>query len=228
MFVPLVLALEVALAGTPVPSPSPTASEQPLQVIGHVYSSGACTAIVMHANDAITTALHNDETVTLAVNTLRRVDLDSQNGIAKENGMRAIQRIADALRVSSDVAAKDITKLRELSGESKDAVRKTELKAFADALGGALHRQERIGSDLQTMLLRMYGRDSEEDAYAQIYKMNPQRIPLPEDYMDAYFAPVPYNVVARRFAVDLEHRTVDIAADESRAAEHVVGAVNGC
>lgn len=227
MLVPLLLALELALANAAPPSPEPTASSEALKEIGHVYSSGMCSAIVSRANSAINTALRNDQTVTVAVNTLRKVNLESQNGIEKHNGMKAIEHLADDLRVSSDFADKQIKQLRAMSVEAADPVRKTELKAFTDALGGALRRQDRIGSDLQTMLLRMTGRDAEQEAYRQVLTTSPGVV-LPSMLFDAQFQPVPYNKVAHLFAKDLENRTLAIAADESKAAEHAVGAVNGC
>ena len=227
MLLSLIFAVELALVNAVAPSPQPTASSEPLKEIGHVYSSGMCTAIVKRANNAIASALRNNRTVAEAVITLRSVDLESENGIVKHNGMTSIERLATDLRVSSSNANKDIKQLREISGQAEDPVRKSELKAFADALGGALGRQDKIGSDLQTMLLRMTGRDNEQEAYAQIQN-NTHPVVMPDQIMDAYFAPVPYNNVAHQFAKDLATRTLDIAVDESKAAEHIIGAVNGC
>jgi hypothetical protein len=226
MLLSLIFVVELALANAVAPSPQPSASSEPLKEIGHVYSSGMCTAIVKRANHAIASALHNNETVAAAVLTLRSVNLESQNGIVKHNGMTNIERLATDLRVSSHKADKEIKQLREISTQATDPVRKSELKAFADALGGALARQDKIGSDLQTMLLRMTGRDNEQEAYKQI--QTTVNVVMPDQIMDQIFAPVPYNTVAHAFAKDLETRTVDIAGDESKAAEHVVGAVNGC
>ena len=226
MLVSLVLAVALAIANAVLPSPEPSASAEPLKEIGHVYSSGMCTAIVSRANGAISSALRNDRTVALAVTTLRGVNLESENGIEKHKGMKSIERLAGELRTSSDKADKEIKQLRQLSTQAVDPVRKGELKAFADALGGALRRQDRIGSDLQTMLLRMHGSDNEQEAYRQIQIST--HVVMPDQIMDSYFAPVPYNAVARQFAKDLETRSMDIADDESKAATHVVGAINGC
>ena len=223
------VAMVVALvtAGAPIPTPQASAPAQPLKEIGHVFSSGTCTAIVVRANSAIGAALRSDQTVLLAIDTLRHVDLDTTNIIQKKKGMTSIERLAEDLRRSSTDANSQIKKLRELAAASTDPVRKEDLKEFADALSGAVKRQERIGKDLDRMLTVIDGRDARAEAQQDIMTANPYGN-RPGWVFDSNFSTEHYNAMALAAADEVQNRTLSIAADESKAAEHVVGAVNGC
>lgn len=225
MLKPLFLAIAVAGAAVPTPGPSQSPAAEPLREIGHVFSSGACTAIVVRANSAIGTTLRNDQTVLLTIDTLRHVNLDTPNEIQQRKGMASIERLAENLRMSSGDAEAQIARLRKMAAQTTDPIRKEDLKDFADALGGALARQRRIGMDLQRMLVIMDGRQARAEARREIGYTGTTRTFTPFD--DA-FGPTNYNAMALAAAQELENRTVSIAADESKAAEHVVGAVNGC
>jgi hypothetical protein len=232
MLEPLVLVVALAAGAPPEasasPAPAPAAtSGPPLKEIGRVTTNAMCTAIVVRANSAIGTALRNDQTVSLAVATLRRVDLDTRNEIDKRKSMNSIGKLADELRTSSNNAEGQIKKLRELSGQATDPERKADLKEFADALGGALERQKRIGRDLQRMLVIIDGRDARMEARRDIAYSNPC-MPIAGSCHDADLDTQHYNQMARAAAKELEDRTLSIAADESKAAGHIVGAVNGC
>ena len=224
MLKPLLLAIAVAGAAAPTPSAAPSTAAQPLREIGHVFSSGACTAIVVRANSAISTTLRNDQTVSLAIDTLRHVNLESPNAIEQRKGVASIERLAENLRLSSGDAEAQIKRLREMAAQTTDPVRKEDLKEFADALGGALARQRRIGADLQRMLVIMDGRQARAEVRRDIGYTGGRALTT----FDDSFAPTGYNSMALAAAQELENRTVSISADESKAAEHVLGAVNGC
>lgn len=234
MLKPLIFAAVMAGAAAPAPSPVPStaaqpspgasAAAQPLQEIGHVFSSGTCTAIVVRANSAISTTLRNDQTVSLAIDTLKRVNLDTNNEIEQHKGMNSIERLAESLRFSSGDAEAQIKRLREMAAQTTDPVRKEDLKEFADALGGALARQRRIGADLQRMLVIMDGRQARAEARRDIAFTGGRGTTV----FDDSFGPNSNNAMAQAAAQELANRTVSIAADETKAAEHVVGAVNGC
>lgn len=225
--VAMVVALVTVGAPVPTPQASAQAAAQPLKELGHVYSSGSCTAIVVRANSAIGAALRNDQTVMMTIDTLRHVDLDTTNVVQKRKGMASIARLAQDLRSSSNDANAQIKKLRELAAQSTDPVRKEDLKEFADALSGALARQDRIGKDLGRMLAVIDGRDARAEAQADIMQANPYAI-KPGWAFDDNFSTNHYNAMALAAADEVQNRTLSIAADESKAAEHVVGAVNGC
>ena len=230
MLVSLILAVAIAAAAAPAPSPEvtpdPSASSQGLREIGHVYTSGACTMIATRANSAISSALRNDQTVSVIVQALRSVDLDSSNRITKIQGLRELERYATDLRTSAEYAKKQIIELRALARDSTDPVRKEELKSFADALGGAIERQRHIGGEMQGMLARIAGRDSTAELYRTVEHRQDQSPPFTPADVDLEW-PV-YNKMAADEAKWLETRVPLISGDESKAADHVVGAVNGC
>lgn len=230
MLVSLVLAVVLAQAAAPAPSPAstpePSASASSLREIGHVYSNGACTAIATRANSAISAALRNDQTVVMMVSSLRTVDLDSSNRLTKINGLKQLERYAEDVRLSAMEATAQIKQLRDLASQSTDPVRKEELKQFADALGGALGRQQKMGRDLQGMLVRIAGRESTVDIY-QTMEQHPDMVP-PWNWADVDYHTSVYNKMAVREANWIEIQTPLVNGDEAKAADHVVGAVNGC
>ncbi|HTX02195.1 MAG TPA: hypothetical protein VMD07_00840 [Candidatus Acidoferrales bacterium] len=228
MLVSLILAVALASAATPSPevTPDPDQSGAGLREIGHVYSSGECTAIATRANSAISSAIRNDQTVTIIVQTLRSVDLDSSNRITKINGLRELEQYATDLRTSAENAKKQAVELRKIAKESSDPVRKAELKTFADALSGAIERQRHIGGEMQGMLARIAGRDSTADVYRTVEHRQDQSAPWSP--ADAEFQRPVYNKMATDEAKWLELQVPLISGDESKAADHVVGAVNGC
>ncbi|MBV8425223.1 MAG: hypothetical protein JO349_08520 [Candidatus Eremiobacteraeota bacterium] len=227
MVVPLFLVVALLTAATPAPEPT-AASSTPLKEIGHVYSNGACTAIVVRANSAISSALRNDQTMTLMVASLRTVNLDSPNKLERLNGRTQLERYAADLRQSAVHAMAEVKQLRKLADESVDPVRKAELKDFADALAGALGRQQKVGADLQGMLVRIAGRESRVDVWQQMTKTSPELTPPWPDYSDVHFDTSVYNKMAVNEAQYVELQVPSIQDDESHAADHVIGAVNGC
>ncbi|MGH7716574.1 MAG: hypothetical protein ACREML_11330 [Vulcanimicrobiaceae bacterium] len=230
MLVSLILAVVLAQAAAPAPSPAstpePSASASSLREIGHVYSNGACTAIATRANSAISAALRNDQTVVMMVSALRTVDLDTSNRINKINGLKQLEHYAEDVRLSAMQATAQVKRLHDLANESTDPVRKEELKQLADALGGALGRQQKMGRDLQGMLVRIAGRDSAAEIY-QTMEQHPDMVP-PWNWADVDYHTSVYNKMAVREANWLEIQTPLINGDEAKAADHVVGAVNGC
>lgn len=228
MLVSLILAVALAAVAAPSPdlTPDPNASTGGLREIGHVYSNGACTAIATRANSVISTALRNDQTVSIIVTTLRTVNLDSSNRITKINGLRELERYATDLRMSAEQAKAQMKQLRALANESTDPVRKAELTSFADALGGAIERQRHIGGEMQGMLARIAGRESKVDMY-ETMEHHPDMLPA-WNWADVDFHSSVYNKMAVNEANYLEVQVPLINGDESKAADHVVGAVNGC
>ncbi len=228
MLVSLILAVVLATAAAPSPevTPDPSESAGGLREIGHVYANGPCTAIATRANSAISAALRNDQTVSIIVATLRTVDLDSSNRITKIRGLRELEQYATDLRMSAEHAKAQVKQLRGLADESTDPVRKAELTQFADALGGAIERQRHIGGEMQGMLARIAGRESTVDIY-ETMDQHPDMVP-PWNWADVDYHTSVYNKMAVNEADYLEVQVPLISGDESKAADHVVGAVNGC
>src|SRR6202011_2156393 len=144
MLLPLVLALAAADPAPAASAPPGAASAPtPLKEIGRVRALPACVPIVAHANGAITQALENDRNLAILTTNLRATDFDKLNFIQRRNAIEALMKQAEAMRVASSAGDVEVKKLREYAVNSPDPQRKAELKAFADALGGALYRQKK-------------------------------------------------------------------------------------
>jgi hypothetical protein len=212
----------------------------PLKEIGHVESVSVCSAIVVHANSAIGVALDNDADLALTINRLRTTDLDDDNEIKRRNGMNDLATLAGRIRVAAAAGSGEIKRLRAMAAETAEPTRKAELKAFADALGGAIARQRAAGVDLDRMLAIIDGRRAVEEINspemagerASIAGLEqPGTLTANAGIMRNPVAPVTpsrVNGVLHDVADDFASRTAAILGDESVAAEHSLGATTGC
>ncbi|MFN2461071.1 MAG: hypothetical protein ABR591_10345 [Candidatus Velthaea sp.] len=238
------LPLVIALAGDPSPAPQPSSAPPPtpLKEIGRTRALPVCTTIVVHANGAITNALNNDQDLAIVINHLRTTDLDGANVMQHRERINDLVALAKKIRESSSAGDAEVKRLRDLAVASKDPQRKADLKAFADALGGALLRQKRAAVDLDKAITIMEGRRatavlrSPEDSQPQALTprgMSPQRPDNPLDQSN--YGPngasrnvASQNAVLKTVANDLEARATPILIDEGVAADHSLGATTGC
>jgi hypothetical protein len=237
VLVPLLVAL-----AAPSPEPSPIAPAPPsaLKEIGHVESLSICSAIVVHANSAINAALENDQDLALTINRLRTTDLDDSNEIKRRNGMNDLSTLAGRIRMSAMGGMAEIKRLRAMAAQTTEPTRKAELKAFADALSGAISRQRKAGQDLDRMLTIIDGRRAVEevntsDLISQRSAIadpgRPDQFAADTGVMRSPVAPVTparVNDTLRGVADDFTARTQDILSDEGVAADHSLGATTGC
>lgn len=227
-----ILPLVVALATVPPPAPAPAASARPtpLQEIGRVRALPACTPIVVHANGAITQALDNDRGLAILSNNLRAVDYDKLNVVQRRNAINALEKQASEIRINAGNADGEIKRLREYAAASPDPQRKAELKAFTDALGGALLRQKRAANELMRDITIVQGRVDAAEARGILVRdtLTPENgmSVLPRAAMPA--PPSSWNDTMRAMASDLDERTGAIVADEGVAADHSIAATSGC
>jgi hypothetical protein len=236
------LPIVVVLAANPNPPPSASPPPTKLHVIGTVRAAPICTTIVVHANGAITQALDNDRTLAIVSVDLRTVDFDRQNSLQRRNVIDAMLKQTQVLRQSFHVADGEIKTLRRYAVASNDPQRKAELKAFADALGGALQRQERAAEEFDRNVTILRGREEAEEARAIERRdvrlgtagMIPQRV---LDRMDVQRSVVEppraprdgeWNRTMQQIADVLDDRTHAIALDEGTAADHSIAATTGC
>lgn len=227
-----ILPLVVALATVPPAAPAPAASARPtpLQEIGRVRALPACTPIVVHANGAITQALDNDRGLAILSNNLRAVDYDKLNVVQRRNAINALEKQASEIRINAGNADGEIKRLREYAAASPDPQRKAELKAFTDALGGALLRQKRAANELMRDITIVQGRVDAAEARGILVRdtLTPENgmSVLPRAAMPA--PPSSWNDTMRAMASDLDERTGAIVADEGVAADHSIAATSGC
>jgi hypothetical protein len=238
-----VLPFVLVLAGAPAPD-SPTPSPGPptkLQEIGRVRTS-ICTAIVVHANGAITQALDNDRTLAILTTNLRTVDFDNKNFLQRRNAIDALMKQTQVIRENFRGADVEIKQLRQYALNSNDPQRKVELKTFADALGGALQRQKRAAEEFDRDITIIRGRQDALEAH-QIEQRDARLATaglIPSavlDRMDAVRAPAQaprppvegeWNQTMQQIAAAVNDRLPAIAADEGKAADHSIAATTGC
>jgi hypothetical protein len=212
-------------------SPAPLPPAGTLKEIGRVRASAACGNIVVHANSAIFSTLRDDATVSLAINRLRNLDLESSS-LKLQQGIHELDTLATQLHDDSTHGVAEVKRLRDLADHTTDPVRKAELAQFADAIGGALYRQKKISLDLSGFV-----------AYLQYHGMAAQDAdatpePLAPDFASTSASPAPYyqglshqqtpNELASNAATDFAERMQQIGVDEVRASDHAEGAVTGC
>ncbi len=239
MLTVLVPLLAVLAAPNAAPASAAPAPPSPLKEIGHVEALSVCSAIVVHANSAIGVALDNDHDLALTINRLRTTDLDVDNAIARRNGMNDLAALASRIRLAAAAGTAEIKRLRAMA-QTADPTRKSELKAFTDALSGAIVRQRKAGTDLARLLAIIDGRRAVEEINSP--EMLAQRAAIAEPERAETFdrqaavlrnpaAPAtPANVddLLRGAADDFTARTRAIFSDEGVAADHSLGAATGC
>ncbi|MGD0474864.1 MAG: hypothetical protein ABSB70_16840 [Candidatus Velthaea sp.] len=237
----IVLAPLVAVLAASDPMPAPSAPPpSPLKEIGHVQSLSVCSSIVVHANSAIAVALDNDRALALTINRLRTTDLDVDNAITRRNGMTDLETLASQIRTSAAAGSAEIKRLRTMAGQTADQNRKTELRAFTDALSGAIARQRKAGTDLARMLAIIDGRRAVEEIDTPDWVAARAAVAEPErgETLDREAAvirnpaapttPSLANPILRDAADDFAQRAQTIFADEGVAADHSLGATTGC
>lgn len=236
--------------------PAPAASPEPaLKVIASVRSTPRCAEIVTHANSAISTALNDDLLISQLITRLRLTNLDDGNPIHHRNGLYALGDFAKNLTQQSRSADDEVKRLRALAEQSKDPQEKKELKAFADELGGALWKQQKIARDLNGYLASVDFQDmatpteDQEKANMLVFGVTDPWIQRPSDMpsgsnnrngppqtaADPPLSPLGHDPnrptatqEASAAANDFQSRLPAITLDENGAAQHVSGALARC
>jgi hypothetical protein len=222
MFGHFFLAVTLA-AATPAPTPTPA-----LKTIATVRASSRCAEIVTHANNAISSTLIDNEVIAQSITQLRFVNLDDGSIIHRTQGLNALRDLASTLYKQSHGGDGEIKRLRALAALSPDVETRTELKAFADALGGALGRQLKLARDLNGLLayadyddMRGFGNGYGDTSQFFFGANDPLARTIPG-------APQTVTQYARTAANDFQDRLPAIMNDENQAAGHVVGALGRC
>jgi len=218
----------------PAPSPSPGQQKQ-LKVIGRVRAT-VCGNIVVHANSAISSALRNDATLSQTVTHLRNANFEA-DPLSYHRGVTDLDALAVELHDNAVKGVGEVKRLRELAATSKDPTRKTELKAFADALGGALYRQKQAAADLTGFVSYLQARDMRHTPEIE-RAMATDHMDPPLTHGAPAMEPSPFqlwtdihgtpNEMAQQAAREFNQRSQEITLDEGTAADHAEGAVTGC
>lgn len=229
----------VVLAALPAAPPSASPAPTKLQEIGRVRAT-ICTPIVMHANGAIASALDNDRSLAILTTNLRATDFNKLNELQRRNAILALGKQTSAVRERARAADGEVKILRKLAADSQDATRKAELKAFADALGGAIFRQQRAAESFDRAMVIVQGRkEAAEGAELMDQNNYASRMLSPQQqFADARSRaearpPQPprddeWNRLMHDVADTLDERLAGVAADEGTAADHSIPAATGC
>jgi hypothetical protein len=231
----MLLPIVFALATDPAPAPSSAPRPTPLTEIGRVRALPACVPIVAHANGAITQALDNDRTLAILSNNAHTIDFDRLNFLQRRNAVEALMRQAEAIRIASSSGDVEIKKLREYAENAADPQRKAELKAFADALGGALYRQKKAAVEFMRDVTVMRGREDAAEG-KQLMAQSNQVPPGPQGAAVLATQPVlpgpppdgNYNKQFKLIGDDIDADALAVHSDEGIAADHSIAATSGC
>lgn len=213
-------------AGVPSPpAPSPVASALP--EIGRVRVNTTCQTIVEHARLAITNAVHNDRRLLSLATVMDRVSPNATVGEKKVRAIDVLSQWASSIESDAVEAQGAIERLRGLAAASNDEIRKRELKAFADALSGAVARQKYAANEVQRGLFLIGARADVAEARA-----------LSDDnvFGVALLGAAPGQMLRapadapklKDIAATLAERIKLIKDDEHEGVRHEVGATNGC
>jgi hypothetical protein len=232
----MLLPIVVALAATdPAPAASTAPRPTPLTEIGRVRALPACVPIVAHANGAITHALDNDRTLAVMSLNLHNTDFDRLNVLQRNNAIEGLMKHAESMRAASSAGNVEIKKLREYAVNSPDPNRKAELKAFADALGGAIDRQKRAAAGFMGAVTTIRGREEATSVRGIVRGDSSINMDvgsgrhMPTALAGPLSEPPPsYNRMLQSLGDALDELTQTIAADEGHAADHSIAATSGC
>lgn len=232
-------------------APAPAATAAPtLKTIASVRSSSRCAEIITHANSAIQTTLDNDAVLSKTITTLRLTDLDDGNPIHRRNGLQSLGTLASTLMKQARSGDDEVKRLRALAAKTKDPKEAKALKDFADELGGALWRQQKVARDLNGYLAYEDFRDmaqwsdSDKALNQSVFGVSDPQAQMPTDFAfrssdGSVYSPMhpkmghdpnepTSNQYARAAADDFQSRIPDIVFDENQAASRIDGALGNC
>jgi hypothetical protein len=229
----MLLPMVFALATDPGPAASSAPRPTPLTEIGRVRALPACVPIVAHANGAITQALDNDRTLAIISNNAHNTDFDRLNDLQRRNAIEAMMKQAEVIRAASSSGDVEIKKLREYAAAATDPERKAELKAFADALGGALYRQKKAAVEFMRDVTIVQGREDAAEGKQIIANDSPVPPARPGTMLVTTSSIVPpppqsYNKVFKLIGDDIDADVHGVQTDEGFAADHSIAATSGC
>lgn len=225
-FVVAALLLTTAANSAPA-SPAPGV----LRLIGHGPNAvGICGDVVVHANGAISAALEDDQALERTVERLRSTDFDEPSA-SERLGVAELRRLSGDLTDTSARGASEIVRLRGYAVRQDEERQRAELTVFADALGSALDRQQKMAADLAHFMALIAYREMRGDQ-----SITPDgsegmssgfAVPTPSPASAGFERGSP-GATARATALDFDDRLADVRRDELRAADLSEAAVGGC
>lgn len=229
----------IAIAAiAPEPSPDPRSSRlshaaAPLRIIGRVRARTLfCQRIYAEAAPATSAALLGDAAINDDENYLSTVDLDT-TVLAQQHGIQEIGLRYTTLWRRSRAAIEETKALRKIAAEAHDPEQRDALVAYAEALGGALHRQVMMAQDLSRFMTYLQNHQpiSQEQRDEDLLAASSAPIGLfernhSEDPRDR--VPPTLSEIAQGGSTQLRQRHQVEIEDETRAAETADMAFGPC
>ena len=215
----------------PIAVPGPTVSPSPLRVIGRVHAKTKfCQAIYDHGRLATTSALQGDADLDDDVHWLAGVDLDSSE-IAREHGLLEFSKRYVDLGERARAAIEETKALRAVAKRAPTPEQQAALITYADALGGALHRQTLLADALGRVMMNVQQRPAitqdqrDEDLLAAAFT---PRGPFEHSWDPRNRVPETLSEMAHAASIELTNRRVSETDDETRAAMSADAAFSPC
>jgi len=231
-------------APSPGPSPSPNNGESVLREIGRVRATTAlCRTLLNRTTTAVNAALGNDRKITVLTGTLKTVELDA-NVLKKFAGERELRHQYVALRAAAVQGEREMKAFREEVKAVKDPEQKAALEKLADAIAGALFRQQKLADDMGRYLAWLAGQEPLDDEKRRAIEHDAmQGQTRPTNPFQGTNGPVPratnefgptsdfpgtLNGSARQAAVQIESQEMLVMQDELDAAKRIDPAFARC
>ncbi len=192
-----------------------------------------CKAAVTHALAGITVLLENDDRIGATERTMRQVDADP-NPIVRFSRWQELNREYAELRTAAASGKAAVRRLKaEAAGAPGDDQREA-LRALANALDGALARQNKIGDVVGRLAQYIDNHPPADEASGERAQF--ERIIAPPGPRAEFtlrtagtvFVGEPLATVAKRDADEVVDRKDEVARDENDAAARIDPAFNGC
>ena len=234
----LVIALASLAAAAPSPSPAaatasaaPAHVGAPLREIGHVQAKTRfCQTIYDFGGLATSATLAGDADLDDDLHWLSVVDLDS-TVFSKQRGLSELLKRYTTLRARSRDAIEQAKTLRAAAADAPTVEQRVGIVAYADALGGALHRQQLLAEAISRFMLYVQVHDpvseQQRDEAMIVAAYAPMR-PFEHSADPRDRVPQSLSETAKSASIDLSERRVLERADEQRAAETADNAFAPC
>jgi alpha-D-ribose 1-methylphosphonate 5-triphosphate synthase subunit PhnG len=202
-----------------------------LHLIGHGPNAvGICGDVVVHANGAISAALQDDQALERTIERLRATDFE-ESSVNERSGVADLRRLSGDLTETTARGTGEIQRLRAFAVRQDEDRQRAELTVFADALGSALDRQQKMAADLARFMASISYREIRGDenlAPDGTYTMPRGQVDPTPTPVAGYDRPGSPNSTARATAFDFDARMAEVRRDESHAADLSEAAVGGC
>ena len=218
-------------AATNTPAPAASAAAKPLREIGRVHARTAfCQAVYDRAGLATSTALDNDASFDQTTRYLNTVELD-EDRLGKPRAIFTLQQSYAAIMAASHDAIEQTKALRGLAAQAPTPEQSAALIAYAQALGGAIHRQElvaeyyrRFVQYLETHERVSWQQHNEELFYAARLPLGPfEHSADPRDRVTPLL-----TEIARSEAANVTERREKVTSDEIGASAQIDAAFGPC